>query len=1419
MRTNSVCRPGSDSVSTAPFKPHHPLPRLARINHSLARPLWLIVSTVFHTVFSTHGATVQFDWHSPAPLAVAESAGAALVPLSRTSDDAGVLTVGYEVVAGSATEGLDFTGGAGVVAFGAGQLRQVISVPILRDALREEPETLVVRLTDISGEETLQGPDELTIQIEDDDPGPHFGQHFYRLWERTGQLTVHVFRGDDGESPRTLSYRTEDVTARAGIDYEAGSGELNFAPGQRFLPVTLHLAADDAEIEPIKTFRLLLSEPGNPRTTLAVATVQIDDDDTSVISVEEHHSPPAPTNMVRIPVWRENALHQVVNVAFETVALPDSFDAARPGIDYTPVSGRLEFAAGEAQGHVELPVLHHTRDSWESRQVRLRLSDPSPGAETRRHEVQVTLRFGPPETPPQGLPPDQVYGYPDRLSEAMTPDGKYLAVGTREGTFIWHLPTGRFLKQLATGYTTMLALSPDGDFLATSDGRGILVWEVDQQRLRQRLEVTPLSFSFSPDGSQLAVTTMEQRLQVFATGHPAPRRALPDREIGDGAMHAWQASPTGRWALNSDNQRVTLWDTGTGGAVLALPVGALPQATEVTPAFSPDESRLLIAGGGRAVLWDLSSNVRLSEFEGVTQGALSTGADHLALARPGAIEVRTLAGVVLWQTNYPADWLQLNRLALSPDGRFLAAGLVESYRPGLSPRWLLCDVEKGTSIIRYEKRVLRLGFSPDSGTFVGTSTGGIPRLGGGENQSQLFAYDTATLKQRWSHDFAGTGAGTVTFSPDSQFMLLPSAPESEVRRLDTGELVGGWPAVEPYWLPEAGWSGETIVEVHQGRFRQRQAIPPYELITERSTAPGLGGSQRADNSYLSDRNEYWWHAGYLGESVVLAGDSLDVSERFTQATRPAALGGSTYALLEANASHVTLFRRGTHERLRSFDLEGQAWQVALCPDDQLLLVNQYYNPSPGVHLAPVRALNVADGHELWRREISSLAGNLPLAATTQPGRFVISPAGSGVIHLHDVTLAEPVASVGGHANLWGLDVLPGGRHALARMRSPLRQDGLSALWGDASFHVALWNLQAGQIERLIEGDWAGLSGNGTRLLLRKVVGPHAWRLEETLTGRRLASFQAGSNGESIRNVALSPDGQYVAGSGFAGDVWKLWLWEATSGDLVWERAFTERWITRLGFSPDSRLLTTDNSWQGRHWMELFPVPSGEPWAIEVPGISLDTWHFSPDSSRLLLRSSPAFLWDTVAREPISQIGSTFPFHITAVAASADSTRFYLAFRGEGNWLTPDRLRVLDAVNGNVISETTFAVSFPRMTALADEQALLVNYSGGTDVLDESGSFLHRLGVSSLLPSAFPPMSTQVAVAVGSGRFGIWDLSHVFNYRLRTLASPGGPQLDWRRGTLQWAPEVAGPWTDLPAARPPWVIPQQGERSFFRIEGQ
>lgn len=1399
MRTNCVCRPGSDSVSTAPFNPHHPLPWPARINHSLARPCLLVAITVFLAVFCSQGATVQFDWHPPAPLAVAESAGAALIPLIRTGDGAGGLTVGYEVVAGSATEGLDFTGGTGVVEFGAGQLRQVIRVPILRDALREEAETMVVRLREISGEETLQGPDELTIQIEDDDPGPHCGQHFYRLWERAGSLTVHVFRGDDGETPRTLSYRTEDVTARAGIDYEAANGELTFAPGQRFLPVTIHLAADDAEIEPIRTFGLLLSEPGNPATTLAVATVQIDDDDTSVIFVEEHHSPPAPTNVVRIPVWREHGLTLPASVAYETAEETGGYPPALPGIDYTPVSGRLEFAAGEAEGHVDLPVLDHARESWESRQVRLRLSDPSPGAETGRHEVQVTLRFGPPETPPQGLPPDRVYGYPDRLSEAMTPDGKYLAVGTLEGTFIWHLPTGRFLKQLATGYTTMLALSPDGSLLATSDGRGILVWEVDQQRLRQRLEGVPQSFSFSPDGSELAVTTWEERLQVFSTESIVPRRSLPDRQVGGGVPRGQLVSPSGRWTIRGNREQVSVWDTRTGGVVLALPGGH-----EAALSASPDETHLLIAAERRATLWDLNAQEKVAEFDGVSRGALAARASRLALVQPGRLEVRTLAGLTVWQTTLVTDAIAMDvrDVALSPDGKHLAAAIFLRNHAPIKSLLLLRNLETGTTLMRLEDHVGGLKFSPDSRTLLinGITGGG---LGGGQSWF-LAAYQTDPQSLRWQGMVNGYVSGTATFAPDSLHLIQPTFQGILVRRTSDGATVAQWPTRQGEAPVGIGWDSARMTEVYWDVQVVREPVLPHAVVAESHWAAGLGSSYAGRNGYHRPRNEFVWRQFEWGAAVVLDANSLDVVDRFSEALRPVALGEDTFAIAEAGGSVLTMFNRASRERLRSFELGGILQQAALSPEDQWLFLHQvpHWNGKVGSTPARVRVLDALTGDERWHRPEISLTGQLPVVATTHPQHFVYSPRGSGLIHLQDMRESEPLATVGGHGALSGLFLPPGGGQALASLRTTLGQNNYG-------YHLALWNLEAGQIIRFIEGLEPQINTQGTRLLARNVDDYSTWWLEDLATGALIQTWRPNED-ESYAILRLSPNGQYVAATGWMEGQPALWLWQAETGELIWRISAEQLDSFPLQFSPDSESLLVLNQTVG--WA-LLPISGEALRQFGQGGYAI----FTPDSSRLLTAHSPATLWDTGSGEAVASFGNPWPWRVAGASFSPDGRTLYM-FVHQANLDLPKDLLVIDAVTGELISERPSAGYYSSVVPLGDEDALLASGFSGTWLLDSTGRQLTRLTPAG---SAFhtPMHSSQVALAIGSGRFGIWDLSHVFKHRLRTLASPGGSQLDWREGTLQWAPEVAGPWTDLLTAQPPWVIPQQGERSFFRVKGQ
>ena len=75
-----------------------------------------------------------------------------------------------------------------------------------------------------------------------------------------------------------VDYATSDGTAVAGEDYEAASGTLTFAPGEkaRTVPVSL---SDDVEDEPAETFSLALSMPVDATVAVGVATGTIVDND------------------------------------------------------------------------------------------------------------------------------------------------------------------------------------------------------------------------------------------------------------------------------------------------------------------------------------------------------------------------------------------------------------------------------------------------------------------------------------------------------------------------------------------------------------------------------------------------------------------------------------------------------------------------------------------------------------------------------------------------------------------------------------------------------------------------------------------------------------------------------------------------------------------------------------------------------------------------------------------------------------------------------------------------------------------------------------------------------------------------------------------------------------------------------------
>ena len=108
-----------------------------------------------------------------------------------------------------------------------------------------------------------------------------FDQNSYSVSESGGAVTVTVSR-DAGVAPSSIKYETVDGTAKAGQDYTARSGTLNYT-NQISMSFSVPIS-NDTKDEPTESFRVRLSDPSGcaPQPNFSVddpATVSITDND------------------------------------------------------------------------------------------------------------------------------------------------------------------------------------------------------------------------------------------------------------------------------------------------------------------------------------------------------------------------------------------------------------------------------------------------------------------------------------------------------------------------------------------------------------------------------------------------------------------------------------------------------------------------------------------------------------------------------------------------------------------------------------------------------------------------------------------------------------------------------------------------------------------------------------------------------------------------------------------------------------------------------------------------------------------------------------------------------------------------------------------------------------------------------------
>ncbi len=211
-----------------------------------------------------------------------EGEGAALrfrVDLSEASDEE--VSVSYYTQQSTAKAGSDYIAESGILTFASGQTSAFVEVDIVDDDITEERERVLFKLEDAEGAEIFDAV--ASGWIHDDDEGasglPSLSVNNRGVEE--GEDAAFRFRVDLSEASEeevSVSYYTQQSTAKAGSDYITESGVLTFAPGETQAFVEVDVVNDNiAEEQERVLFKLENAE--GAEIFDAVASGWINDDD------------------------------------------------------------------------------------------------------------------------------------------------------------------------------------------------------------------------------------------------------------------------------------------------------------------------------------------------------------------------------------------------------------------------------------------------------------------------------------------------------------------------------------------------------------------------------------------------------------------------------------------------------------------------------------------------------------------------------------------------------------------------------------------------------------------------------------------------------------------------------------------------------------------------------------------------------------------------------------------------------------------------------------------------------------------------------------------------------------------------------------------------------------------------------------